>query len=279
MIIKALYGGEAVVVFDPLTRKLEMLCTVLGEGNLESKVDAIPLTGGSYNAPVKMEKGLPSYTFTSTIKQITNGMFRVLEGAKVTERAPEVAGFVGAVRALIGNSAAAFTPTIIEEHKDNLPFGFVAIECTSTGKGKVFVMGSLKQGPSGWKAEDGSVTADEIALTGTIQLEDLGLQVEIASAAQIQVGDRMEFEVRPPNKGTSRIEVYGGNVSEKGIMVVLPRQSDGSMHRLVMPRVFLSGLPLSFKERAFAEHSITGTLMVEESTGCVYAYEGVEPQR
>jgi len=274
MIIKALYGGEAVFVYDPITRKIEMLATVIGEGGLESKVDGIPLIGGNYNAPVKMEKGLPSYTFTSNIKQISNGMFRVLEGAKVTERTAEVSGFLGAVRSVTGASALAFTPSVIEEKKENLPFGSVAIECTSAGKGRVFVLGSLKQGPTGWKSEDGSVTADEINLTGTVQLEDIGLQINVGPGS-VQPGDRVEFEVRPPNSGSSHIEVSGGNISEKGIIVVYPRQSDGRIYKLDMPRVFLAGLPLSFKERAFSEHSITGTVMVDEASGHVYRYDDV----
>lgn len=56
-------------------------------------------------------------------------------------------------------------------------------------------------------------------------------------------------------------------------MFIYPRQSDGSMHVMDLPRVkFNSALPIAMKEREFAEHALTGKPMVDELTGVVYTY-------
>ena len=175
--------------------------------------------------------------------------------------------------------ATSLTPTVIAAKKDNLPFGKVALEITSTGKAKAYVLGSLKQGQSGWKSADGAVT-DEVTISagGTLQLEDLGLQIAVASGATLTVGDRVEFDVRPANTAGS-VDVVVSSKSESkefGVMVIYPRQSDGSMHILDLPRVrFNSALSLSIMEREFGEHELTGKPMVDELTGTVYTYSRI----
>lgn len=281
--IKALFGGEAVAVYEPQTKAIEMLATVLGEGGLEYSNESKTLTGGSYAGAVKIEQGVPSWSFNASVKEITDGMFKVLHGATITEAAADATGYVGTPVDVVGTGLAAkITPTVISAKSGNLPFGKIYLEVTASGKGKVFVAGSLKQGVSLYKDESGAVT-EELSLSagGTLQLEDIGVQLAIASGATFTVGDRVAIDVRPVNtSGSEKITVKHSHITEKGLLVVYPRQSDGSIYLLDIPRVYLhSGLPLQFKERDFAEHSISGTPLVNPSTGLVYTLEAIKPER
>ncbi|MBP5430130.1 MAG: hypothetical protein J6Y25_04550 [Elusimicrobiaceae bacterium] len=279
MKIHALFGGEAVVIYDRVTRRVKALMTVLGAGGIEESAESVDLTGGNYDGPVKSEKGQTTYDFSVTAKELSDGMFETVKGAKVTANAADASGYVGTVTNITGTLATSLTPTVITAKKDNLPFGKVALEITSTGKAKAFVLGSLKQGQSGWKSADGAVT-DEVTITagGTLQLEDLGIQIAVASGATLTVGDRVEFDVRPANTaGSVNVVVSSRSESKEfGVMVIYPRQSDGSMHILDLPRVrFNSALSLSIMEREFGEHELTGKPMVDELTGTVYTYSRI----
>ena len=280
--IKALFGGEAAVVYDQKTKAIEMLATVLGEGGLETSTESKTLTGGSYAGAVKIEPGLPSWSFNATIKEITDGMFKVLHNATITETAADASGYLGTPVDVVGTGLAAkITPTVISAKAANLPFGKISLQVTASGKGKVYVAGSLKQGVSLYKDESGAVT-DELTLSagGTLQLEDIGVQLAIASGATFTIGDKVAIDVRPVNTGSEKITVKHANITEKGLLIVYPRQSDGSIYLLDIPRMFFSsGLPLQFKERDFAEHSISGTPLVDPSSGLVYTLELIKPER
>lgn len=279
MKIHALFGGEAVVIYDRLTRRVKALMTVLGAGGIEESAESVDLTGGNYDGPVKSEKGQTTYDFSVTAKELSDGMFETIKGAKVTETAADASGYVGSVSNVTGTLASSLTPTVITAKADNLPFGKVALEITSTGKAKAFVLGSLKQGQSGWKSADGAVT-DEVTITagGTLQLEDIGIQIAVASGATLTVGNRVEFDVRPVNTaGSVKVVVSSrSEAKEFGVMVIYPRQSDGSMHILDLPRVrFNSALSMQIMEREFAEHELSGKPMVDELTGAVYTYSRI----
>lgn len=273
--IHALFGGEAVVIYNRNTREIVSLLTVVGECGLEESSESVDLTGGNYDAPVKSEKGSTTYDLNLTAKELSDGMFRVIKDAKIIKHAADSQGHIGDVEDLSGTMAQYLTITPLSGKEENLPFGRVQIEVTSAGKAKFFVLGSLKQGQAGWKDEHGAVT-DEIsfAAEGSIQLEDLGLAVQISSEAALEVGDRVEFEVRPVNtSGSVEIEVGNSAPKEYGVMFIYPRQSDGSMNIMDLPRVkFNSALPISMKEREFAEHSLSGKPMVDELTGVVYTF-------
>lgn len=279
MKIHALFGGEAVVIYDRLTRRVKALMTVLGAGGIEESAESVDLTGGNYDGPVKSEKGQTTYDFSVTAKELSDGMFETIKGAKVTETAADASGYVGSVSNVTGTLASSLTPTVITAKADNLPFGKVALEITSTGKAKAYVLGSLKQGQAGWKGADGAVT-DEVTITagGTLQLEDIGIQIAVASGATLTVGNRVEFDVRPVNTaGSVKVVVSSrSEAKEFGVMVIYPRQSDGSMHILDLPRVrFNSALSMQIMEREFAEHELSGKPMVDELTGAVYTYSRI----
>ena len=280
MKIHALFGGEAVLLYDRTTRRVQALMTVLGGGGIEESAESVDLTGGNYDGPVKSEKGQTTYDFSVTAKELSDGMFKAVKGAAVTENSADANGYIGTIKNVVGSSlAASLTATVITAKKDNLPFGKVALEITSTGKAKAYVLGSLKQGQAGWKSEDGAVTDEvSIAASGTLQLEDLGIQIAVGSGATLTVGDRVEFDVRPVNTAGSADVVVSSrsDTEEYGVMVIYPRQSDGSMHILDLPRVrFNSALSLSIMEREFGEHELSGKPMVDELTGVVYTYKRI----
>jgi len=283
MKIKALYGGEAIIVYDQKTKDIEMLATVLGEGGLEYSAESKTLTGGSYPGAVKIEPGVPSWSISASIKEINDGMFKVLHDATIVSNSADASGYVSTPADVVGTGLAAkITPTVITAKAGNLPFGKVYLKVTASGKGKVYVAGSLKQGVSLYKDEDGAVT-EELTLTAgsTLQIEDLGLQLAIASGATFTIGDKVVIDVRPVNaEGSETISVKHANIKEHGLMFIYPRQADGSIYRLDIPRVFLpSGLPLQMKERDFAEHSISGTPLVDTSSGLVYTLDMIKPEK
>ena len=161
MKIQALFGGEALLVIDRTTKKVDALFTVLGEGGLERSVEMIELTGGNYQGAVKAEPGLPSNSFSATVRQISNGMFKVLENAEITETSADTDGYVSSVSDVVGTGLAEkITPSIISDKKGNLPYGKVLIEMTSSTKCKIIVQGSMVKGPVGWLEEDGRVIDD-----------------------------------------------------------------------------------------------------------------------
>lgn len=278
MKIHALFGGEAAVIYDRNTREIEALLTVIGECGLEESSESVDLTGGNYDGPVKSEKGATTYDLSLVSKELSTGMFKVVKGAAILEREPELAGYVGTPKDLAGSMAEHLTIQPLVAKQENLPLGRVYIEVTSAGKAKVFVAGSLKQGQSGWKDEHGAVT-DEItfAAGGSVQLEDLGLSVQIAEGAALEVGDRVEVEVRPVSEaGSVQVGVGSSAAQEKGVMFIYPRQSDGSMHIMDIPRVkFSPAMAMAMKEREFSDHTITGKPLVDELTGTVYTYHRI----
>ncbi len=277
--IHALFGGEAVVVYDRDTKEVDALLTVTGEGGIEESSESVDLTGGNWDGAVKSEKGQTTYDFNCTAKELSDGMFRVIKGATITENAADATGYIGTPADISGNLSSKLTVTAITAKAANLPFGKVIIAITSTAKATAYVIGSLAQGQTGWKKEDGSVT-DEFTVTAgaSVQLEDLGLQLAFASGATFAVGDRVEFDVRPVNEnGSVKVQVSSRAKSkEYGVLVVYPRQSDGSMHLLNLPRVrFNSALSMAIKEREFIEHELTGKPMVDELTGNVWEYSRI----
>lgn len=277
--IHALFGGEALVIYERDTKNVSALLTVIGEGGIEESSESVDLTGGNYDGVVKSEKGQTTYDFSATAKELSDGLLRVVKGANVTENAADANGYIGTLSDISGTMASKLTVTAITAKAANMPFGKVIIGVTSSGKAKAYVLGSLAQGQTGWKQEDGSVT-DEFSISAgaTVQLEDLGLQIAVASGATLNVGDRVEFDVRPVNENGSVNVAVSSKVKSKeyGVLVVYPRQSDGSMHLLNLPRVrFNSALSMAIKEREFVEHEITGKPMVDELTGNVWEYSRI----
>lgn len=280
MKIQALFGGEALLVMDRLTKKIEALFTVLGEGGIERSVEMIELTGGNYQGAVKAEPGLPSNSFTATVRQISNGMFKVLENAEITETAADAAGYVSSAVDVVGTGLAEkITPSIIVDKKENLPFGKVIIEITSATKCKIIVQGSMVKGPVGWLEEDGRVVDDvSISAGGTVTVNDLGLEFAVASGATLTAGSSVAVDVRPANtNGSVSIKVGGASgIQEKSIMIVYPRQSDGSIYRAWIPKVAMQGVGLPFSERAFAETTINGKPLIDSDEQCLYTLDYIK---
>jgi len=280
MKIQALFGGEALLVIDKTTKKIDALFTVLGEGGLERSIEMIELTGGNYQGAVKAEPGLPSNSFSAVVRQISNGMFKVLENATITETAADSSGYVSSASNVVGTTLAAkITPSIISDKKANLPYGRVILEITSSTKCKIIVQGSMVSGPVGWKDEDGTVVDDiAISVGGTVTVNDLGLSFAVASGAVLTQGDSIAVDVRPVNtNGSSSIKVGGSSgIQEKGIMIVYPRQSDGSIYRAWIPRVAMQGVGLPFAERAFAETTINGKPLIDSTEQCLYTLDYIK---
>lgn len=280
MKIQALFGGEALLVIDRTTKKIDALFTVLGEGGLERSIEMIELTGGNYQGAVKTEPGLPSNSFSAVVRQISNGMFRVLENAEITESAADSDGYVSPARNVVGTSLAErITPSIIADKKANLPYGKVFVEITSETKCKIIVQGSMVKGPVGWLEEDGTVIDDvAISVGGTVVVNDLGLSFTVSSGAVLVAGDSFVVEVRPANtNGSASIKVGGSSgVQEKEIMIVYPRQTDGSIYRARIPRVAMQGVGLPFTERAFAETTINGKPLIDPVEQCLYVLDYIK---
>ena len=280
MKIQALFGGEALLVIDRTTKKVDALFTVLGEGGLERSVEMIELTGGNYQGAVKAEPGLPSNSFSATVRQISNGMFKVLENAEITETSADTDGYVSSATDVVGTGLAEkITPSIISEKKGNLPYGKVLIEITSSTKCKIIVQGSMVKGPVGWLEEDGRVIDDvSISAGGTITVNDLGLSFSVSSEATLTVGNSIMVDVRPANtNGSASIKVGGSSgIQEKSIMIVYPRQSDGSIYRAWIPRVAMQGVGLPMSERAYAETTINGKPLIDSVEQCLYTLDYIK---
>ena len=186
--IHALFGGEALVIYERDTKNVSALLTVIGEGGIEESSESVDLTGGNYDGVVKSEKGQTTYDFSATAKELSDGLLRVVKGANVTENAADTNGYIGTLSDISGTMASKLTVTAITAKAANMPFGKVIIGVTSSGKAKAYVLGSLAQGQTGWKQEDGSVT-DEFSISAgaTVQLEDLGLQIAVASGETLNV--------------------------------------------------------------------------------------------
>lgn len=278
--IQSLFGGEALLFIDRTTKKVDALFTVIGEGGLERSVEMIELNGGNYQGAVKAESGTPSNSFAANVRQISPGMFKVMENATPSESSADASGYVGSVVDVVGSGLAAkLTPSIITAKKANLPFGTVYLEITSTGKCKAFVAGSLANGPVGWLSEDGAITEEvAIAAEGNVVLEDIGIQFAVASGTTLTVGLKVAVEVRPVNtNGSVSISVGGnGGIVEKGIMIIYPRQTDGSIYRAWIPRVAMQGVGLPMAERAYGEISLAGKPLIDPVENILYRLDYIK---
>ncbi|ACC98499.1 hypothetical protein Emin_0946 [Elusimicrobium minutum Pei191] len=278
--IQNIYGGEAVIFYDRNTKEIMMILDVIAGGGLERTVESTPLNGGSYQGAVKLEYGIPENSFTVTARQIAKGMFVTYENTPAKEHAPEANGYVGAVKSISG-TVTGYTASIITGKESNLPFGNALVRIVSDGSSgvnaQVVVMGSLAQGPTGWLEENGQVIAELPATAeGTIQVENIGLEFTLGT--DVSAGNVASFEVRPPNNGGYSVSVGKNGVGrEVGIMVVFPRQSDGSMFVLDMPRCSVGGLPLAWDERAWAELELAATPLIDQCTGEVYNLKTLYP--
>lgn len=281
MKIQALFGGEALLFLNRTTKKIEALFTVLGEGGLERTVEMIELTGGNYQGAVKAEAGLPSNSFSASVKQISAGLFSVMENAEITDSVADAAGYVGAPSDVVNTGLAAkLTPSVISGKKENLPFGTVFLEITSTGKCKAYVAGSLASGPTGWLEEDGSIS-DEVAIatSGTVSFDDIGISFAVAADATLTVGSRIAVEVRPVNTGGSSSIIVGGSsgIVEKAVKIIYPRQSDGSIYSAYIPRVSMQGVGLPMMERAYGETTINGKPLIDSVESMLYRLDLIKP--
>jgi hypothetical protein len=275
-VIQNIFGGEAAVLYKPATREVLQILDVIGGGGLDRSVEAIPLNGGSYQAAVGIEYGMPENSLSITARQIGKGLFTTFENAEITEHAAEINGYVSEVKALSG-AVSDYEAAAITGKAGNLPFGKVIVRIVESGKARIIVQGSLSQGPTGWQSEDGAVMTDVAATAeGTIQAEEIGLEITLGAA--ITVGNAAMFEVRPPNSGGYSASVGRSVGREIGVMIIHPRQANGSITFWDMPRVSVAGLPLAWDERAWAEFELTGTPMVDLCTGELYSFNTLLPK-
>ena len=87
------------------------------------------------------------------------------------------------------------------------------------------------------------------------------------------------FDVRPANNGGFTAVVGKSIGREIGVMVIHPRQSDGSISFWDVPRVSVGGLPLAWDERAWSEFELAGTPLIDPCSGELYRFSTLYPNQ
>lgn len=270
--VRDLYGVKYLIPYNLTTRKPYCVLRVVQEISFESTTDKVELTGGHANAAWDVERGQPTLSLSGTVREYPAELFQVLETCTVTENAAEASGSISNVTnhqgTSIYKSPGITNVTINPSYLSNLKFGEYVLVATGAQALSLYIKG----------LEDAFLDIDclvesgiSTTTTGSVQITASGITLTVTGSPNYTVGDTMAFDVRPANSGSTEILVGSGDEPVNfGLIVVLPRKTDGVMHWIDIFNVSGSTIPWKAVSREFSEFAIDWTPVVRASDNAVY---------
>jgi hypothetical protein len=259
-----IFGIHSIMFYNRSDRKpYGAPLKVLKSGGIDMPADFEDLTGGS--------ERFITPEFKLTTAEFPDYLFQLFLGASVTLNSAEASGNVSTAVNKKGTSTISATTGIASvvviptTGAANLKFAKYVIEVVSATTVNILASTDIdfRRGTDVSYQNDGlQILAAAVTITtgGNTDVPELGLRLVGGSGAiAMVVGDTASFDVRPPNAGSSLIDIgnIGTEFVEFGAVVMAQRRADGSLFEIDCLRCVGGGLPLNLEEKAWSQAELT----------------------
>lgn len=244
---------------------------VIASGGVDLPADFEDLTGGSEKFVLASEPKTITPEMKLTTKDYADYLYELFMGATVVKNAAEASGNVSSIAnykgttafsATIGVASAVVIPTT---GAANLKFARYVVVVKSPSTVNVLASSDIdfRRGANATYQNDNLelVAADLTITTGAnTDIPSIGVRLTGGSGVIAMVaGDTAQFEVRPPNAGSSIIDIgdVGTNFAEFGCTMYAQKRGNGEMFEIECYRCIGAGLPMNFEEKAWAQAELT----------------------
>lgn len=243
---------------------------VLASGGVDLPADFEDLTGGSEKFVLASEPKTITPEMKVTTKDYADYLYQLFMGATVTKNAAEASGNVGTITNYKGTSVQHATTGITtvavipSTGAANLKFGKIVVVATGASTVNILYSSDIdfRRGTDiQYQNDELEVLAADVTIaTGNNDVASLGLRFTGgAGPIAFTVGDTAEFDVRPPNAGSSVIDIgdVGTEFPEFGAIIYAQKRGSGEMFEIECYRCIGAGLPMNFEEKVFAQAELT----------------------
>jgi hypothetical protein len=271
--VRDFYGIRYVIPYNLTTYKPLVVLRAIGELSYENTIEAVELVGGHADAPWDIEYGQPTPAFSGTLREYPAGLFQIMETTTVTENAAESNGSASSPTNHQGTSVydasnGISAVSVNASQKANLKFGRYVFVATAAQEVDIYLIGNTD---SFLDMEGMVYDGLDCSSPGTIDIDDLGIQVVVSGTAAFTIGDTMSAEVRPENTGSTEVLVGAGTTPDNfGLRCIFPKKTDGVMHWIDVFNVAGRGMPWQARSREFSEFDVNMRPMARSSDGAVY---------
>lgn len=245
---------------------------VLGSFSCNLTQEIINLNGGSNFDVWDTELGNRTTEGTMLLREYPNALFEIATGQAVTDNTAQSGGSVSALRNIKGSSvfeaATGIASVGVKSGSEaNVPYARITVVAVSPTTVDIYADSDIDFAQGAAKAfQSGSqkVNSSPITITtgGAVEIPDFGIELTGGSGTiGMTIGDTATFESKPINTA-SREVVVGGELARPqniGIIAYSQRRSSNIITKINIHSALVSGLPLPFTEKAFAEGEITFT--------------------
>jgi len=243
---------------------------VLASGGVDLPAEFEDLTGGSEKFVLASEPKAITPEMKVTTKDYANFLYELFMGAVVTKNGAELTGNVSALTNFKGVSLLDATTGIdsviaIPGSEGDLKFARYVIVAKSATTVNVLASSDIdfRRGASAsYQNDDLELLASDVTITsgGNTDITELGLRlVGGAGAIALVTDDTAQFEVRPPNQGSTDIVIgdVGTEFPEFGAIIYAQKRGTGEMFEIECYRCIGAGMPHNFEEKTFAQAELT----------------------
>lgn len=244
---------------------------VLASGGVDLPAEFEDLTGGSEVFTLASELKSITPEMKITTKDYADYLYELFMGATVTQNAAELTGSVSGLANFSGTSVVDATTGVasiapLTGSEANMKFAKYVL--VATGANTVNVLAStdidFRRGVAvEYQNDQLEVLASDVTVPdsgGTIGIASLGIEITGGSGTVALVtDDTAEFDVRPPNSGSSDIIIgeVGGIFPEFGAIIYAAKRGSDELFEIECYRCIGGGLPHNFEEKVFAQAELT----------------------
>lgn len=276
-----IYGIHSVTPYDRTTRQPISFLRVLGEASLNLNAEFEELKGGSNMYSWDAEPKEITSEFSFTCKEYPITMMQKLLAGVVTDYTEEVAGEIVDVENVNGDSvydSSTGIATVAVSTAADLKEGEYVVKATAANKVSVYAMSNVNfDRGSALEINDSMEVGTDFSIvqsSGTI-IAGLGVTLTGGSGTiGFETDDTFRFRVRRPLVSGVKMIVGSSNssFSEFGCIVAGQKKSDGSLTYLDIYKCRAAGMPISFKEKAYSEWSLSIKVLYDSVKDAVFEY-------
>lgn len=266
-----IFGIHSIMFYNRADRKpYGPPLKVLKSGGIDMPADFEDLTGGSERFIIASEVKSVTPEFKLTTSEFPDYLFQLFLGASYVQNAAEANGNVSTALNVKGVSAISATTGIasvsaLTGSSANMKFAKYVIDVVSATTVNVLASTDIdfRRGTDVTYQDDTLklLAANVTIVTGAdANIPELGIKLTGGSGTIAMVaGDTASFDVRPPNAGSSIIDIgnIGTDFVEFGAVVMAQRRADGSLFEIDCIRCVGGGLPLNLEEKAWSQAELS----------------------
>jgi hypothetical protein len=243
---------------------------VLASGGVDLPADFEDLTGGSEKFVLASEPKAITPEMKVTTKDYADYLYELFMGATVTKNAAELSGNVSTAVNKKGTSVVASTGlasviVIPTTGAANLKFARYLVVAKSATTVNILASTDIdfrRGSTANYQNDDLELIASDVTITTGANTDVANIGIRLVGGAgtiAMVAGDTAEFEVRPPNAGSSIIDIgdVGTTFPEFGAVIYAQKRGSGEMFEIECFRCIGAGLPHNFEEKVFAQAELT----------------------